>query len=213
MKKIIKILDTFFNNKTIKNLVIYGITLLIFHITSEGINSLVVKYLTMNQNSLIKTPEILVFSVFGITFIYIIYKLVLKKYQLSSVVSHSIFSVSILYLIARFTNYSNGWLFISFNDKGIKYIDFIGLIFLVSTLIIVILFIIKSLSKEKLLDVKNPFVSDDPILSKSEDKLNYQKRASDIISYLERSSFNNSFTIGIVGPWGNGKSSLIGLIE
>lgn len=213
MKKTTKILDAFFNNKTVKYLAIYCVALLIFYIIGDFINGLIAKYLTINERLLIQLPKTLVFSFFLITLLYILYKLILKKYQISLGVIHTIFSLSLFYLITRFSNYAIGWQYISFGYEKMKYVDFTGLILLLSTLIILTLFIIKYFSKEKLINNKNPFVSDDPILTKDEDKLNYQKRVGDIISYLERSKFNNSFTIGIVGPWGNGKSSLIALIE
>lgn len=59
----------------------------------------------------------------------------------------------------------------------------------------------------------NPFSADDPINRIFEDKLGYNKRAEEIIKFLKISNFKKSFTVGIVGPWGNGKSSLIEMMQ
>tara|TARA_R110002050_G_scaffold192314_2_gene327262 strand:- start:5682 stop:8675 length:2994 start_codon:yes stop_codon:yes gene_type:complete len=208
-----KFLDIFYNNKIVKSIVVYNVFILIFYIVSSKINSIIIKYLTIDESALIQIPKSLIIGIFIITHVYIIYELILKNYQLSFGIKHLIFSSVIIYLILRFTNYRIGWYFIAYNETSLNYIDLIGIPLFLTCFIIIIKFLINTFFKEKLLISKSPFVSDDPILNKDGDKLNYEKRASDILAYLKRSSFKNSFTIGIVGPWGNGKSSLIGLME
>ncbi len=213
MKKIIKALDVFFNNKTVKYLVVYSIAIFVFYIIADSINSLIKRQLTVNEYSLKQIPDVFFFLFLIISITYVVYKLILKCYQLSYLIIHVIFSLNIIYLITRLTNYPKGWEYISFGNTKLLYIDFIGCILLISAIIVFILYVLKSIPKQKTNNDRTPFVSDDPIFSKNDDKLNYQKRAIDILAYLDKSNFANSFTIGIVGPWGNGKSSLIGLIE
>ncbi|WP_176132721.1 KAP family P-loop NTPase fold protein [Salegentibacter holothuriorum] len=45
------------------------------------------------------------------------------------------------------------------------------------------------------------------------DLLNYTKLAINLKEKISYQSFINSFTVGVVGPWGNGKSSFINLLE
>ncbi|GGG35826.1 hypothetical protein GCM10011344_40900 [Dokdonia pacifica] len=94
------------------------------------------------------------------------------------------------------------------------YVDLLLLPSVIASIIFLINLVFKSnINKTIYNNASNPFVADDPIESESEDKLQYDKRAKSLIQYLDKSNFKRSFTIGIVGPWGNGKSSLISLIE
>ena len=182
-----KFLDIFYNNKIVKSIVVYNVFILIFYIVSSKINSIIIKYLTIDESALIQIPKSLIIGIFIITHVYIIYELILKNYQLSFGIKHLIFSSVIIYLILRFTNYRIGWYFIAYNETSLNYIDLIGIPLFLTCFIIIIKFLINTFFKEKLLISKSPFVSDDPILNKDGDKLNYEKRASDILAYLKRS--------------------------
>jgi predicted KAP-like P-loop ATPase len=59
----------------------------------------------------------------------------------------------------------------------------------------------------------NQFISDDPLLKMEEDKLDSKKVANNLIQILKNENHENSFTLGLVGPWGNGKSSVINFVK
>lgn len=213
-KLMIKLLDNLFNSKITKTILSYGILLILFFIFKNYINNFITKYLTIDKQSLEQVNIIWFLLMSLISIIYFVYKFQLKRYQPSSNLLHVIFFTVLFFCIIRFTNYPNGWQFIFIKPPYFYYTDLIGLPLIISTFILLTSLFKKYFIKTKQEEIKvNPFVSDDPIESERQDKLNYQKRAKDLISYLERSNFKKSFTIGIVGPWGNGKSSLIALIE
>ncbi|MEO2051996.1 MAG: P-loop NTPase fold protein [Allomuricauda sp.] len=151
-------------------------------------------------------------SLFAVFFLF--YKLLLKGYRPSLSIVHLVILTSMVLLILRCSSFPRGWEFIGIRETFLKYIDLVGIPLLIS--IGILLFremrkLLENTSNKETL--KAPFIADDPIETEDDDKLEYAKRAKEIIAYLERSHFKKSFTIGIVGPWGNGKSSLIELIE
>lgn len=56
------------------------------------------------------------------------------------------------------------------------------------------------------------FYSEKPIISKNEDLLGRKKVASDLAKEIEHYKNKDSLTIGIVGKWGNGKTSFINMV-
>jgi len=209
-----KSLDIFFNSKITKALVSYSLIITILFLFQDQINTFIVEYLILQPSALERISIIwfVALSLFAVFFLF--YKLLLKGYRPSLSILHLVNLASMGLLILRFSNFPRGWEFIGVKDTFLKYIDLVGIPLLISFVIL--------LSREvrKLLEItsnkatlKAPFIADDPIEAEDDDKLEYAKRAKEIIAYLERSHFKKSFTIGIVGPWGNGKSSLIELIE
>ncbi|OFX26006.1 MAG: hypothetical protein A2033_10755 [Bacteroidetes bacterium GWA2_31_9] len=63
------------------------------------------------------------------------------------------------------------------------------------------------------LSVKNINIEDNPIENTDDDKIGYDDLVKRITGNVLHDIYNKSFTIGIVGPWGNGKSSLIKLVQ
>lgn len=206
--------DDFFNSYITKNVVIYTVIILIFWVFKSWFNSLIENYLTFDSSYLDTTATglLIILTVFGLAFI--LYKFVIKKYDPSTFVKRSIGLVLIAYLLLRYTTYSDGysWYFIEFWKK-FKFIDFIGVLFFTYYASLIGITIWRKNYRTRTDFTINPFSSDDPITAESEDKLNYKTRAIEIIDFLEVSNFRKSFTIGIVGPWGNGKSSLIEMMQ
>lgn len=206
--KLIRFLENVFESILFKYLSIYTFFVFIFYLSSSLINSFIADYLLIEKTLLLRIPSILIFGIFIIPIVFLAYKLGIKKYQPSNILIHVMVSSILFYLMLRWVITKQGWSFIPYS-KNWLYIDFIVILLVFAILLIVI----NSLNQKRIVIEKNPFVSDDPILAKDDDKLNYGQRATYIVDYLHRSNFNKSFTIGIVGPWGNGKSSLISLIE
>ena len=51
-----------------------------------------------------------------------------------------------------------------------------------------------------------------PIVKSSEDKLNRESFAKSLANVILQSSFPTSFTVGLYGAWGSGKTSLLNMI-
>jgi hypothetical protein len=58
----------------------------------------------------------------------------------------------------------------------------------------------------------NKYMDDAPIESIENDELDYKAIVDKLTEVLKSQSCQNSFTIGLVGPWGNGKSSIIKMV-
>lgn len=207
-RKGITFLDKIFDNKIFKGITIYIIGVFLFYMASSAINRMILKYFVISEDLLLQIPKFIFVILFSIAIIYVFYKFILKKYQASTFLVHTLIVASLIYMMLKWFLYKEEWSFIQFSSN-LLYVDFLGVLLFLA----IILIGLNLIKKKETVKSSNPFVSDDPISLKEEDKLNYRKRASNIVGYLERSHFSNSFTIGIVGPWGNGKSSLISLIE
>lgn len=207
-KKIEKFFDKVFDNRIFKILSVYAIGILLLYIASFAINRIISKYFVIEESLLLSIPKSLIVTLFSITIIYCIYKLVLKKYQTSAFLAHTLLTIGIVYLMLRLVIDKKGWDFIPFASR-VMYIDFLGLLILVSIILIGVGLLNRKKPKKK----SSLFIADDPIVSEEQEKLDYGARADKIIEHIKKSNFERSFSIGIVGPWGNGKSSLIGRLE
>lgn len=209
-----KSLDIFFNLKITKALVSYSLIITVALVFKDQINAFIVDYLLLQPSALERISFIWFAALSLFTVFFIFYKLFLKDYRPSLIIVHLVILTSIGMFILRFSCFHKGWEFIGIQDTFWKYIDLIGIPLLISIGILLFREVRKLLENtSNKATLKAPFIADDPIETEDDDKLEYAKRAKEIISYLERSHFKKSFTIGIVGPWGNGKSSLIELIE
>lgn len=57
------------------------------------------------------------------------------------------------------------------------------------------------------------FSNDEPINVKEDDRLDYQAYVDNLSRILLHESFPKAFSIALVGPWGNGKSSVLDLVK
>jgi len=207
-----KYFEQVFENKIFKYSLVYIIVFFIFYLISPSINGFILKYGTVKEELLFQFPNLFILSVFLIILLYFFYKKTIKRYQLSSFQTHFLITSFLGYLLFRCTNIKEGWNFISYNSTNFYYIDFLGLI-LLSSIIQWIVFLVMNLFKSDSKTDNNPYESDDPVESCSFDKLEYHIKAKKIIEDLDKSNFNKSFTIGLIGSWGSGKSSFISLME
>lgn len=101
------------------------------------------------------------------------------------------------------------------HNNTIAYLDVV-MILLMFYPIFMLLKVILIFSKRKE-DEDQPsrtiFVEDTPIKNDKDDKLGYKNIISKILNPIIKDSYKKAFTIGLVGPWGNGKSSLLGLFK
>ena len=209
-----KLLDQFFDSKITRSIFTYISLIFLIFIFKYRINSVITEYLTIEERSLKEINILWLILLVLVCLIFLLHKLVLKRYQPSFNLFHTVLLSTLFLGIFRFTAYNSNWEFVEINGNELFYVDLLLLPLAVASIIFLVNSILKNgISKMTDNNALNPFVADDPIESKYEDKLQYEKRAKELINYLHKSSFKRSFTIGIVGPWGNGKSSLISLIE
>ncbi|WP_298141129.1 P-loop NTPase fold protein [Flavobacterium sp.] len=85
---------------------------------------------------------------------------------------------------------------------------------MIATLVTILLRYLNRLGDEKKLKSKNNILLDDSPISKSDsDKLDYEETVKNLTDILYSDNHKKSFTIGLVGPWGNGKSSVLKMVE
>jgi predicted KAP-like P-loop ATPase len=62
-------------------------------------------------------------------------------------------------------------------------------------------------------NAKNFFIEDLPINDLSEDEIGYSKIIDKLYINIVSDYYKKSFTVGIIGPWGNGKSSFVNALK
>lgn len=62
-------------------------------------------------------------------------------------------------------------------------------------------------------DAKDQYIADQPIASKSEDRFNRAPFATRIAETLATRSDPSSIVIGLYGPWGDGKTSVLEMMQ
>jgi hypothetical protein len=208
MERVTKFLDKIFTNSIFKNTCRYILVLLLFYYLSEYVNKFIVKYLTIKPIILENIPSLIIAILFIVSFIFTFHLFWLKRYYPSKLIKDFIIIATLIYLLTRFTDYAKEWSYINLKNN-FYFIDLFGII----SIVILSAFIYYFFSNDSKKEINVPFLSDEPIYSEEDDKMDYTKRADEIFGYIKRLNFKTSFTIGIVGPWGNGKSSLIKLIQ
>ncbi|WP_162880261.1 KAP family P-loop NTPase fold protein [Mariniflexile rhizosphaerae] len=161
--------------------------------------------------------EVLIILSSIFTTVFLLFKIIFHKYQPSF--TQKFCFGSVLFLTIFFKNYKDNlpWVYLFDSIFGLEYITYLIFpLFVGSTFFIVIKFccIVESkfpTSRFLTKTPKNLYASDDPINNEEEDVLSYKPKIDSLISILKNEKNEKSFTIGLVGPWGNGKSSIINI--
>ena len=141
---------------------------------------------------------------FGFRFWYTTYKPSFSTIFLLFIVS---------YVISNFILQSDtlGWSF--YRDSIFKIYYVFYFIFPAILLLAYYLFKVLILLFHKETKYQSRFLSDEPISKKYDDRLGYQPYVDNLSRLLLNESFPKSFSIALVGPWGNGKSSILDLVK
>ncbi|WP_193813344.1 P-loop NTPase fold protein [Kaistella flava (ex Peng et al. 2021)] len=92
----------------------------------------------------------------------------------------------------------------------LKYFDLIY--FIIGTVILLQIFL-KFKRNERDIKEEIPFYIDAPIRNSSQDILNRKEKALQVARFIKSNHSDSSMAIGIVGKWGDGKTSFMSLIE
>jgi len=187
------------------------ISLFLFFYYQDSIQIIIEKYIVIKHGFSNKTIDIFIIISIISLYAYLIFKLLKDNYTFSFTQKIFTFYVFFILLFYRFSD--NKWVFISFKTfkRDIQYIDLI--IFLL--IFYVLLFIVRETikSRKKTENDNNIYYGDNPIKSIDDDKLKYSTVSENLISILRNENHEQSFTIGLIGPWGNGKSSVFNIVK
>lgn len=211
-----KIYKDFINKKTVNKFLL--VTALLFIITyfQEYFDSLVKNIFLVPNAFSNKTLDFLVIvSFFGISYL-IIYKIVKKKYLPSTTEYFTIGTLAYIFIYYRITLAEPFWnLHVLFENKiyNLRYIDLpiiLGVFFFITNLI---RYIKNCIKNDKVDYSSNQLLNDDPIYNFKEDVLEYSSVVEKLKNILLNENHKKAVAIGLIGPWGNGKSSVIQLVE
>ena len=101
-------------------------------------------------------------------------------------------------------------------NVSVAYLDIVITTLMIYPIVMLFKFLItfypKKTKEPKTLN-KSTFIEDLPIDEDKEDRLGYKNIVPKILDPIINDNYKKAFTIGLVGPWGNGKSSLLGLFK
>lgn len=215
-KKHEKIIKKDFNNSfKLKRVVINLLFILFTVIYYDFISNLIYKFFTPKffPNSII---VILIFLfLLLLTFIAFCLKILKDKYNSSSNEINLIVQTLFLIIYFNYLNPNKKWILESFEffNLNVVYINII-IAFLLLILIIIFIRYLDYLGENKKIKFENNILlHDSPISKKKSDQLDYQETVKNLTNILYNDNHEKSFTIGLVGPWGNGKSSVLKMVE
>ena len=199
---------TFTARRTIIILVISSV----FFIKIQWVVALIEKYLMVPKdfsNSILDTVFIIFTICFSFWFIYIFLR---KNYKASFI--QILGSIVVVFLLAYFLNKSdyNHWKYHSLFDSDFEYIWLI-----IIPLLVFIFFHFRSLiypfkNNDDHFSLGHRLIHDNPKVKDEEDLLGYSVVVEELFKTLTSQKSEKSITVGLVGPWGNGKSSIIQML-
>lgn len=208
------IVKDFRKNFSIKRLMLNIVFILVVLIYHDFFCSLIFNYLT---------PKDLNNSFISILYIILLFlilsgsanKILKDKYNSSA--NEINFLLSTLFVIYYF-NYcclESKWILVKINFLGpdANYINLL-IISLLTILSFIYLRYLNVLGETKKIKTENNILLDDsPISRQEKDQLNYKETVDKLSDILKNDNHKKSFTIGLVGPWGNGKSSVLQMVK
>ncbi len=135
-------------------------------------------------------------------------KIKIKFYLKKDYIIYSLLSVFI-YGYIRYS-YSDDLLGMNILSK-VKYFDFFLLLAIVPIILIVSFWYFNRVKEKE--NKKSDFYDDNPINCSEEDILNRKQKAIQVARLIKGNKSKTSLAIGIVGEWGNGKTSFMNFIE
>lgn len=191
------------------NAVLCGLLFFCFIYFQKKINSFIEIYLTADPAYNVWYLKLITAAVFTALAVKLFQRLVLEEYLPSK---SEYFFASVLFFGALFYRLdlnTGGWNFheiAAFNNYSIKYLDLIPAGIFLFFLFRAFRFIFPSAKKNV---AKNFLLGDDPVDNQNDDRLGYHAASVKLAEILSQEHHKKSLSIGLIGPWGNGKSSVI----
>lgn len=202
--------DLFLNT----SIILPAILIFIFLYFQKAVNSLIETFL-MSDPSYNKWYLQLILMLAFISSVFLLFKkLIINKYQPAPAEYTIISLLSILLLYYRFDLNGLNWnlhSIVQYKWFSIKYIDLVLVLALLYFGFSCFSRIRKAIKKPA--PVNNFLISDDPISATGQDQVNFSPIIEKLTAILLHDKHPKSISIGLVGPWGNGKSSLIQLVK
>ncbi|WP_198034963.1 P-loop NTPase fold protein [Winogradskyella sp. J14-2] len=147
--------------------------------------------------------------------VYTLYKLIAYNYKPSF--SQKLTVATAIFLIVYFQQNRENlpWDYLKDSFFNIEYIQYV---FISLSVVVYFFLVINFFQKLEYLfptsrfnfnKGDNTYLSDDPVLDEKKDLLSYGPKIKSLTNILLNENFEKSIAIGLVGPWGNGKSSVI----
>lgn len=212
LEKIENLVESLYKTLTHRRIIFLIIIVLFFFFFQSKIENFIESYLLMPRNffnfgiNLFLIACSIYFSVF------FIFKVMRDKYIPSY--NELIFCVLsvLIYHYFSFETKRLSWEFVPLNFTlfHFKYIYLLIIpIYIFLSLLFLRFFYSIFIKQPK---VSNDYLDDAPIDKIENDELEYETIVNKLTDVLKNKNTQKSFTIGLVGPWGNGKSSIINLV-
>lgn len=207
-----RIIEQVYATFTARRLLIILIINTIFFVKEHLVVLLINKFLTVPDdfsNYFIDTIFVFVALCFSLWFIYLFLR---KNYKASY--AQIVGAIAAIFLIIYFYKKADeyDWNYPTLFVSSIEYIWLI-----ITPLFVFLFFNFRSIiypvkRNEEHISPKHQLVQDNPKSILEEDLLGYARVVDELFSILISQKSNKSITIGLVGPWGNGKSSIIQML-
>lgn len=207
-----KIIELFHSKITARRLLIILITSTIFFVKEDLVVKLINKFLIVPKdfsNYFADTIFVVVALCFISRFVYLFLR---RNYKASY--SQVLGAIASIFLIIYFYNKAdeNYWNYPTLFNSNIEYIWLI-----IIPLFVFLFFNFRSLiypvkKNEEHISLRHKLVQDNPKSILELDLLGYTGIVEELFSILISQKSDKSITIGLVGPWGNGKSSIIQML-
>ena len=204
----------FINSSKDLRLIAYSLTVVIFLSVFENyfveyiVNSIIPIFEKLNFSLIF---EIVIFTFFVVFFFFRLIQ-ILTKFCENKFLSYTILPLSGIYLYYRFFDHTFSFYSFSFLKK-VAYFDILILFFVSSVILLIINYYLTFTRTQNAKIKEDEKLNDNPWEVGDKDLLNRYEGANELAIKIITQKTQKSFAYGIVGGWGDGKTSFLNMIE
>lgn len=206
-----RFLRDFFQNS---GLTVPAVLIFIFLYFQKHISLFIETFLMSDPAYNVWYLQLIIIIAFFVSVAFLFKKLVLNKYMPAMAEYVFIVLSMLLFLYYRCNGNGLNWNLhaaISTSYFSIQYIELVlALLFFYFVFNAIGQYLKK---RKKQSEIKNFLVGDDPIVTQAEDLVDFSPTVGKLVDILLNDKHPKSISIGLIGPWGNGKSSVIQLTK